>query len=401
MLRVARLSILPLVAAGVLGACKSGTDPEPVGPAFNLVAASDTTPDGFVGQALADSLAVRVVDANGRPVPSATVMWSTDLGSGVLSSTQSLTDASGRARTSWTLGTRAGEQRAYASAVTTEGSRSVGFVVPAAPGATSAITLSPAQAFLVTGETRQLVATRVDTYGNSITDRPVAWSSTNPAVATVNAQTGMVTAVAAGTAEIRATTEGKTATAAVSVGAGGIGSDTFDSGSLDPYTQFADVPASWSIANGVLTATGAGQQSHLIRSGVLFTDGWVEAEMDRADEGGLVLRFRDQNNFYLLAIRDNGSLLGQRTVEIFKRVNGEFTVLAFGVPLNWPRGQVRTVRFEAVGNSLRAYVNGALIHQVTDNSFTQAGAVGVRYHDVPEAPGFDVAQYLTLRWAGS
>lgn len=399
MLRVARFSILPLAAAGLLGACRSGTDPEPPGPAFNLVAVSDTTPDGLVGQVLPDSLTVRVVDANGKAVPSATVTWYTGPGSGVLSSAQTLSSADGRARASWTLGTQAGQQRAYASTVTTEGTRVVAFVVPVAPGATSAVTLSPAQAFLMTGETRQFVATRVDAYGNAITDRPVTWSSTNPAVATVNAQTGMVTAVAAGTTDIRATSEGKSASAPVTVASGG--SDTFDSGSLNAYTHFSDVPASWSIASGVLTAAGAGEQSHLVRTGVQFTDGWVEAEMDRADEGGLVLRFRDQGNFYLLAIRDNGSLLGHRTVEIFKRLDGEFTVLAFGVPLNWPRGQVRTVRFEAVGSSLRAYVNGVLIHQVTDSSLTQAGAVGMRYHDVPEAAGTDMARYLAFRWAGN
>lgn len=400
MLRVARFSILSLAAAGLLGACESGTNPEPPGPAFNLLAVSDTTPDGFVGQALADSLTVRVVDANGRGVPSATVTWQTGLGSGVLSTAESLTNADGRARASWTLGTHAGEQRAYASTVTTEGTRTVGFVVPAAPGAASAVTLSPAGAFLVTGETRQFVATRVDAYGNSITDRPVAWSSTNTAVATVNAQTGMVTAVAAGTTEIRATTEGKSAGASVTVGGGGIGSDTFDSGSLDAYTQFADAPASWSIANGVLTVAGAGQQSHLIRTGVQFTDGWVEAEMDQSDEGGLALRFRDQGNLYLLTIHDNGSLLSQRTLEVFKRVNGQFTTLAYGTPVNWPRGQVRTVRFEVMGSSLRAYVNGVLIHQVTDNSIAQAGAVGMRFHDVAETTSTDVARYLTFRWAG-
>lgn len=403
MSRVARLSILPLVAAGLLGACRSGTEPEPepAGPAFNLVAASDTTPDGFAGQALADSLAVQVVDAKGKPVPSATVMWHTNPGSGVLGTTQSLTDTNGRARTSWTLGTRAIEQRAYASAVTTEGTRTVGFAVPVAPGPTSAITLSPTQAFFAVGETRQFVATRVDTYGNSITDRPVAWTSNNMAVATVNAQTGMVTAMSAGNAEIRATTEGRTAIAAVKVGAGGIGTDTFDSGSLDQYTQYSDVTTSWTVANGVLTAGGTGQQSHLIRGSVQFIDGWVEADMDRADEGGLVLRFRDPGNLYLLAIRDNGSILGHRTVEIFKRVNGQFQVLAYGVPVNWPRGEVRTVRFEAVGSSLRAYVNGVLAHQATDTSITQGGAVGMRYHDVPETPTTDVARYLTFRWSGN
>jgi hypothetical protein len=398
MLRVARFSILSLAAAGLLGACESGTNPEPPGPAFNLLAVSDTTPDGFVGQTLTDSLTVRVVDANGKAVPSATVTWYADTGSGVVSTTQALTNTDGRARTSWTLGTQAGDQRAYASAVTTEGTRTVTFLVPARPGPTSAVALSPAQAFFVTGETRQFVATRVDTYGNAITDRPVAWSSTNPAVATVNAQTGMVTAVAAGTTEIRATTEGKSAGAPVTVAGGG--SDTFDSGSLAAYTEFADVAASWSIANGVVTGAGAGQQSHLIRTGVQFTDGWVEADMDYADEGGLALRFRDQGNLYLLTIHDNGSLLSQRTVEMFKRVNGQFTLLAYGRSANWPRGQVRTVRFEAVGSLLRAYVNGVMIHEVADNSITQAGAVGMRVHDVGETQNNDVARYLTFRWAG-
>jgi hypothetical protein len=384
----------------LLGACKSGTESRPPGPPAALAPASDTVRPGFANVTLADPLVVRVTDADGKGVPGTAVAWSVASGSGTLASRQTLTDEGGRARNQWTLGVRAGDQHATAFVVTTAGERFVDFRANVAPGATASILVSPTGAFLAVNESRQFVATRVDTYGNSISDRPVTWSSSAPAVATVDAQSGMVTARAAGSAEIRATSESRVGVTTVNVGSGGSGVDTFDSGSLSAYQQFADVAATWTASGGVLTASGLAQQSHFVRSDVRFRDGFVEAEMDRADEGGLVLRFRDNGNLYLLAIRDNGSLLGGRTVEIFRRVGGQFSLLAPGRFAQWPRGQVRTVRFEAVGTSLRAYVDGVLVNEATDGALMEGG-IGMRYHDVPEAAGTDVARYLTLRWNGS
>ena len=80
------------------------------------------------------------------------------------------------------------------------------------------VTVSPASAELVIGDTEQLQATTKDESGNTLTGRAVAWSSSDEGVATVSA-TGLVTAVAAGSATITATSEGQSGTAAVTVSA--------------------------------------------------------------------------------------------------------------------------------------------------------------------------------------
>jgi len=80
----------------------------------------------------------------------------------------------------------------------------------------TAITLSQTTVEVTAGETLQLTATVLP---ENATDRTVTWTSSDPAVATVDA-TGLVTAVAAGTATITATTNdgtGLTATCAVTV----------------------------------------------------------------------------------------------------------------------------------------------------------------------------------------
>ena len=64
--------------------------------------------EGPVGGALADSLAVRVTDRHGNPVPGAEVDWSAQTGGGAVQPARSTTDAQGVARAQWTLGPLAG-----------------------------------------------------------------------------------------------------------------------------------------------------------------------------------------------------------------------------------------------------------------------------------------------------
>jgi hypothetical protein len=82
------------------------------------------------------------------------------------------------------------------------------------PVATVAVT--PATTSLPVGDARQFSVTARDAGGNVLGGRAIAWSSSNPAVAWVSAS-GMVTAVAAGSATISATVEGKEGSAAVTV----------------------------------------------------------------------------------------------------------------------------------------------------------------------------------------
>ena len=88
--------------------------------------------------------------------------------------------------------------------------------VSAVPVASVAIT--PSSLSLLVGASQSLTASAADASGTPLTGRPVAWSSGNPAVATVSAQ-GVVTAVTAGTATINALVEGRTAAATVTVSA--------------------------------------------------------------------------------------------------------------------------------------------------------------------------------------
>ena len=90
----------------------------------------------------------------------------------------------------------------------------------------AAITVGPAPVFSVTlsatslsifrGATRQLSATTKDAQGNTLAGRPIAWSSSNAAQATVSGS-GLVTAVAIGQATITATSEGKSSSVAVDI----------------------------------------------------------------------------------------------------------------------------------------------------------------------------------------
>lgn len=80
----------------------------------------------------------------------------------------------------------------------------------------ASVTVSPASASLSVGGTTQLTATARDSAGNPLTGRIITWASGNPSAATVNGS-GLVTGVAAGTATITATNEGKSATAAVTI----------------------------------------------------------------------------------------------------------------------------------------------------------------------------------------
>ena len=85
---------------------------------------------------------------------------------------------------------------------------------PAASVAT--VELTPATADVIVGKTTKLSATPKDASGSALSGRTVTWSSSSNNVATVDAN-GTVTGVAAGTTTISAASEGKSATANITV----------------------------------------------------------------------------------------------------------------------------------------------------------------------------------------
>ncbi len=79
-----------------------------VGSPASAVAVAGNNQAAPPGSRLADSLVVRVTDQSGNPVSGVTVVWSVAVGSGSVSPATSVTDAAGRAATSWTIGATGG-----------------------------------------------------------------------------------------------------------------------------------------------------------------------------------------------------------------------------------------------------------------------------------------------------
>jgi len=76
------------------------------------------------------------------------------------------------------------------------------------PVAVASVTVTPAQASVAAGQTVQLTATPRDANGNGLTGRVITWTSGTTAAATVGGS-GLVRGVAAGSATITATSEGR------------------------------------------------------------------------------------------------------------------------------------------------------------------------------------------------
>lgn len=78
------------------------------------------------------------------------------------------------------------------------------------------VKVQPDTSLVLPGSTKQLTLTITDEFGNPVINRPVTWSSINPAAATVDSA-GKVTAVAVGEATIQATVSGKVGQALIRV----------------------------------------------------------------------------------------------------------------------------------------------------------------------------------------
>ncbi|MCU1677288.1 MAG: Ig domain protein group 2 domain protein, partial [Frankiales bacterium] len=88
--------------------------------------------------------------------------------------------------------------------------------VKVVPKPVARISVAPASVAIVAGQNVQLVTTTTDVTGAVLTGRTIAWSSSDANIATVNS-VGLVTAVAAGRADVTADVQGVKAVVAVTV----------------------------------------------------------------------------------------------------------------------------------------------------------------------------------------
>ncbi|HEX6808977.1 MAG TPA: Ig-like domain-containing protein, partial [Gemmatimonadaceae bacterium] len=182
------------------------------------------------------SLSAKVMNAQGQVVNGATVFWNTSNANvATVSSNGTVT------------GVDTGTVQIAASANGVSGIAGISVL----PQPVASVSVSPPTVTLKVGGTQRLAALLFDADGNPLTARVVTWSSSDPTVATVD-NSGLVTAVAVGPATITATSEGKSGSAAVSVGAQVASKIT-----VAPTTVGITVGQTSQLAATVLDASGA------------------------------------------------------------------------------------------------------------------------------------------------
>jgi uncharacterized protein YjdB len=193
-------SAAALVLALVTGCGGGGTEPIVV----SVASVSLTTLSAAMTVGGSQQLSATARDAGGATLGARTISWSSSN-----SAVASLSGSSGA-----TLTVTAIAVGSATITATSEGKTASVELTITAPVAS--VTVAPITATLRIGGTQQLTATSADAAGATLAGRVVTWSSAANAIASVSAA-GLVTAVAAGTATITATSEGKSATSEIVV----------------------------------------------------------------------------------------------------------------------------------------------------------------------------------------
>ncbi len=95
----------------------------------------------------------------------------------------------------------------------------------------------------------------------------------------------------------------------------------------------------------------------------------VKGSVDQA--GGIVWRYKDKNSYYILranALEDN--------FRIYRVVGGQRRQFD-GVNVKVTSNEWHTIRVRSVGNRFEAYFDGKKLIDATDNTFSNAGKVGL------------------------
>jgi hypothetical protein len=88
--------------------------------------------------------------------------------------------------------------------------------------------------------------------------------------------------------------------------------------------------------------------------------------------GGIVWRYKDENNYYLA----RGNALDQN-VQVFRVEHGKRVALMAGVHHEFPANEWSILKVTVRGNRFQVYMDHRRVLQVTDSTFTGPGKVGL------------------------
>jgi trimeric autotransporter adhesin len=218
------------------------------------VATVSITPPPKTGIVINETLQLAAVtrDAGGNALSGRVITWSSSA-SGV---------ATVGASSGLVTGVAVGSTNITA---TSEGATSTALSITVSPIPVATVAVNPSAPSVAVGGTQNFAGVTRDASNTVLTGRVVTWESLTPAVATINATTGVATAITPGTSTIRATSEGKQGTTTLTVTAVALGYVYASSPSTNGYnaagfngaagTTLVNRPT---LGNYVLTFNGLG-----------------------------------------------------------------------------------------------------------------------------------------------
>ena len=129
-----------------------------------------TSPSAAVGEPLDEPVAVRVTDSSGTALPDVLIAWAAD-GGGKIASESPRTDSLGEARARWTLGPRAGVQRAWAQVGSGRAALRVAVEAIASPGPPA--TIAPVRTTPLRGTAGQPITPAIELRATDRAGNPV------------------------------------------------------------------------------------------------------------------------------------------------------------------------------------------------------------------------------------
>lgn len=154
-----------------------------------------------------------------------------------------------------TSGTVTGVAVGQATVTATAGGKTGQATITVNPMPVASVTVSPAAPSIFVGATQQLTATVRDSSGVALTGRTVTWGSSLAGVATVS-NSGLVTAVAAGSTTVTATCEGKSGTASITVRPADVWAPTLPQNLRITATSATRLSFAWSASHDNVGVSG-------------------------------------------------------------------------------------------------------------------------------------------------
>ena len=158
---------------------------------------------------------------------------------------------------------------------------------------------------------------------------------------------------------------------------GPVWQDLFDTDQLaSEYTKYEEAAGTYTVSGGVLSViTGAGR-SFLIKNDLLLQNCKLITNSDQMQDGGIVARWQDINNHYVLVINDDSGATPTQNLKLNKRVGGAYTTIA-SADIAWIRGTSKPIELDLYGSLLEVMFDGVKVISITDTAFT-GGGVGLR-----------------------